>query len=154
MPNSRLFAPVSPCSAPKSVPNTISSKCGRLGGRPEVELRFLDRVASSEVVYGYPLIGGRVGDQRREPGAGGIVPPAGAAWLRCRTHYTTNLMAITPKSSWPWVRTPLHSIFDRPGTKFVVAQYDRVLDGLSDRYPKWLSTRALRAPSCSRLRLP
>ena len=28
----------------------------------------------------------------------------GAAWQRCRTHYTTNLMAVTPKSSWPWVR--------------------------------------------------
>ena len=27
----------------------------------------------------------------------------GATWQRCRTHYTTNLMAITPKTSWPWV---------------------------------------------------
>jgi putative transposase len=26
----------------------------------------------------------------------------GAAWQRCRTHYATNLMSITPKSSWPW----------------------------------------------------
>ena len=25
----------------------------------------------------------------------------GAAWQRCRTHYPTNLMAVTPKSSWP-----------------------------------------------------
>jgi hypothetical protein len=38
----------------------------------------------------------------------------GAAWQRCRTHYTTNLMSVTPKSSWPWVRTLLHSIFDQP----------------------------------------
>jgi putative transposase len=30
---------------------------------------------------------------------------AGAAWQRYRMHYTTNLMAVTPKSSWPWVRT-------------------------------------------------
>ena len=29
----------------------------------------------------------------------------GASWQRCRTHYATNLMAITPKSSWPWVKT-------------------------------------------------
>jgi putative transposase len=29
----------------------------------------------------------------------------GTSWQRCRTHYATNLMAITPKSSWPWVRT-------------------------------------------------
>ena len=38
----------------------------------------------------------------------------GAAWQRCRTHYTTNLMAVTPKASWPWVRTLLHSVFDQP----------------------------------------
>jgi putative transposase len=30
----------------------------------------------------------------------------GAAWQRCRTHYTTNLMAVTPKSSWPWGTHP------------------------------------------------
>jgi transposase-like protein len=29
--------------------------------------------------------------------------PQGAAWQRCRTHHTINLMAITPKSSWPCV---------------------------------------------------
>lgn len=28
----------------------------------------------------------------------------GASWQRCRTHYTTNLMAVTPKASWPWSR--------------------------------------------------
>jgi putative transposase len=38
----------------------------------------------------------------------------GASWQRCRTHYTTNLMAITPKAWWPWVRTLLHSVFDQP----------------------------------------
>ena len=31
----------------------------------------------------------------------------------CRTHYATNLMAITPKSPWPWARTLLHSVFDQ-----------------------------------------
>ena len=60
----------------------------------------------------------------------------GAAWQRCRTHYTTNLMAVTPKSSWPWVRTLLHSIFDQPDAESVVAQYDRVLDALADKLPK------------------
>ncbi|BCQ10171.1 IS256 family transposase [Mycobacterium heckeshornense] len=61
---------------------------------------------------------------------------AGAAWQRCRTHYAVNLMSITPKSSWPWVRTLLHSIFDQPDAESVVAQYDRVLDALSDKLPK------------------
>jgi putative transposase len=60
----------------------------------------------------------------------------GAAWQRCRTHYTTNLRSVTPKSSWPWVRTPLHSIFDQPDVESVVAQYDRVLDALTDKLPK------------------
>ena len=60
----------------------------------------------------------------------------GAAWQRCRTHYAANLMAATPKSSWPWVRTLLHSIYDQPDAESVVAQYDRVLDALSDKLPK------------------
>jgi putative transposase len=45
-------------------------------------------------------------------------------------------MSITPKSSWPWVRTLLHSIFDQPDAESVVAQYDRVLDALADKLPK------------------
>ncbi len=60
----------------------------------------------------------------------------GAAWQRCRTHYAANLMAVTPKASWPWVRTLLHSIFDQPDPESVVAQYDRVLDALADKLPK------------------
>lgn len=65
---------------------------------------------------------------------GATVP--GAAWQRCRTHYAANLMAATPKTSWPWVRTLLHSIYDQPDAESVVAQYDRVLDALSDKLPK------------------
>jgi putative transposase len=60
----------------------------------------------------------------------------GATWQRCRTHYATNLMAITPKSSWPWVRTLLHSVFDQPDAESVAAQYDRIIDALSDKLPK------------------
>ena len=60
----------------------------------------------------------------------------GATWQRCRTHYTTNLMAITPKASWPWVRTLLHSVFDQPDTESVAAQYDRIIEALSDKLPK------------------
>lgn len=60
----------------------------------------------------------------------------GASWQRCRTHYATNLMAITPKSSWPWVRTLLHSVYDQPDADSVAAQYDRIIDALSDKLPK------------------
>jgi putative transposase len=60
----------------------------------------------------------------------------GASWQRCRTHYATNLMAITPKSSWPWVKTLLHSVFDQPDAESVAAQYDRIIDALTDKLPK------------------
>src|SRR4051795_3012583 len=43
----------------------------------------------------------------------GVTLP-GAAWQRCRTHYSANLMAVTPKASWPWVRALLHSVYDQP----------------------------------------
>jgi len=29
----------------------------------------------------------------------------GASWQRCRTHYAANLMSVTPKASWPRVRS-------------------------------------------------
>jgi putative transposase len=60
----------------------------------------------------------------------------GASWQRCRTHYTTNLMAVTPKSSWPWVRTLVHSVFDQPDADSVAAQYDRIIDALIGKMPK------------------
>src|SRR3954464_5354867 len=52
----------------------------------------------------------------------------GAGWQRCRTHYAANLMAACPKSSWPWVRALLHSVYDQPDAASVHAQFDRVLD--------------------------
>jgi putative transposase len=60
----------------------------------------------------------------------------GGAWQRCRTHYAANLMAACPKSSWPWVRALLHSVYDQPDTASVHAQFDRVLDALADKLPK------------------
>jgi len=59
----------------------------------------------------------------------------GAAWQRCRTHYAANLMSATPKSSWPWVKTMLHSVYDQPDSASVHAQYDRVLDALTGKHP-------------------
>ena len=59
----------------------------------------------------------------------------GASWQRCRTHYAVNLIAITPKSSWPWVRTMLHSVYDQVDAKAVAAQFDRVIDTLAEKLP-------------------
>ncbi|MEV3966465.1 IS256 family transposase [Nocardia sp. NPDC050193] len=60
----------------------------------------------------------------------------GASWQRCRTHYTVNLMSTCPKTSWPWVRTLLHSVFDQADSDSVEAQYDRMLDALAEKLPK------------------
>jgi putative transposase len=59
----------------------------------------------------------------------------GASWQRCRTHYAANLMSTCPKTSWPWVKTLLHSVYDQPDAKSVAAQYDRVLDALTLKLP-------------------
>ena len=60
---------------------------------------------------------------------------AGAAWQRCRTHYAANLMSATPKNSWGWVKALLHSIYDQPDAEAVHAQFDRVVDALSEKLP-------------------
>ncbi|HET7743081.1 MAG TPA: IS256 family transposase [Mycobacterium sp.] len=60
----------------------------------------------------------------------------GAAWQRCRTHYAANLMALTPKSSWGWVKALLHSIYDQPDAEAVHAQFDRVVDALAEKLPR------------------
>ncbi len=65
----------------------------------------------------------------------GATLPA-AAWQRCRTHYAANLMSITPKSQWGWVKALLHSVYDQPDAAAVHAQFDRVLDGLHDKLPQ------------------
>ena len=59
----------------------------------------------------------------------------GTAWQRCRTHYAANLMSVCPKASWGWVKALLHSVYDQPDADAVHAQYDRVLDALTDKLP-------------------
>jgi len=60
----------------------------------------------------------------------------GAAWQRCRTHYAANLMSVTPKASWPWVKTLLHSVYDQPDTASVHAQFDRVVAAVAEKLPR------------------
>jgi len=59
----------------------------------------------------------------------------GAAWQRCRTHYAANLMSVTPKAQWGWVKALLHSVFDQPDADAAHAQFDRVVDALTDKLP-------------------
>jgi putative transposase len=65
---------------------------------------------------------------------GAAVP--GAAWQRCRTHYAANLMAVTPKNAWTWVRALLHSVYEQPDAESVHAQFDHVLAALTGKLPR------------------
>ena len=65
---------------------------------------------------------------------GATIP--GASWQACRTHYAANLMSSTPKASWPWVKTMLHSVYDQPDAASVHAQYDRLVDAVTIMLPK------------------
>jgi putative transposase len=45
-------------------------------------------------------------------------------------------MSATPKASWPWVKTLLHSVYDQPDAGSVHAQYDRLIDAITGKLPK------------------
>jgi putative transposase len=60
----------------------------------------------------------------------------GASWQRCRTHYSANLMSVTPKSMWPAVKAMLHSVYDQPDRPSVHAQFDRLLDYVDGKLPE------------------
>jgi len=60
----------------------------------------------------------------------------GASWQRCRTHYAANLMSVTPKSAWPAVKTMLHSVYDQPEADLVDAQFNKLLDAVTDKLPE------------------
>jgi transposase-like protein len=42
-------------------------------------------------------------------------------------------MSATPKSAWGWVKALLHSVYDQPDAGSVHAQFDRVLDTLTEK---------------------
>jgi putative transposase len=45
-------------------------------------------------------------------------------------------MSVTPNTSWPWVKTLLHSVSDQPDAASVHAQYDRLVDTVQDKLPQ------------------
>ncbi|HSL66870.1 MAG TPA: IS256 family transposase [Actinomycetota bacterium] len=59
----------------------------------------------------------------------------GASWQRCRTHFLRNLLAKVPKSAGPFVATLVRSIFAQPDRDAVLAQSDRVVEQLAERFP-------------------
>jgi transposase-like protein len=71
---------------------------------------------------------------------------AGAGWQRCRTHYLRNLLTRVPKSAQPLVATLVRSIFAQPDAAQVIAQHERVVDQLAERFPAAASHLAEAAP--------
>jgi putative transposase len=73
----------------------------------------------------------------------------GAAWQRRRTHYAANFDGGLPKEQLAVGRALPHSVYDQPAAA-VHAQFDRLLDALADKLPRWPSTSSKRGPTCSR----
>jgi putative transposase len=59
----------------------------------------------------------------------------GAAWQRCRVHFTRNAQDVVPRSARSMVATVIRSIFEQPDEASARAQLRRVVDGLEARFP-------------------
>ena len=59
----------------------------------------------------------------------------GAAWQRCRVHFTRNAQDRVPRSARSMVATVIRSVFEQPDEASARAQLRRVVDGLQPRFP-------------------
>jgi len=59
----------------------------------------------------------------------------GAAWQRCRAHYSRNLATRVPRSAQPWVSTLVRTIFEQPDAASVRAQHAQVVTALEAKFP-------------------
>ncbi len=60
----------------------------------------------------------------------------GAAWQRCRVHFTRNAQDLVPRSARGMVATIIRSIFEQPDEATAREQLRRAVDGLEVRFPK------------------
>ncbi|MBM4408600.1 MAG: IS256 family transposase [Chloroflexi bacterium] len=60
----------------------------------------------------------------------------GAAWQRCRVHFTRNAQDLVPRSARGMVATIIRSIFEQPDEASAREQLRRTVDGLGARFPK------------------
>lgn len=44
-------------------------------------------------------------------------------------------MAVIPKAMWPAVKATLHSVYDQPDAPAVHAQFDRLMDYVTEKLP-------------------
>ena len=59
----------------------------------------------------------------------------GAAWQRCRVHFTRNAQALVPRGAAGMVTSAIRSIFEQLDESSASGQLRRVADGLSARFP-------------------
>jgi transposase-like protein len=59
----------------------------------------------------------------------------GAAWQRCRVHFTRNAQDLVPRTAKSMVASVIRSIFEQPDEASARAQLRRVADGLRERFP-------------------
>ena len=59
----------------------------------------------------------------------------GAAWQRCRVHFTRNAQDLVPRSARGMVATAVRSVFEQPDEASAREQLRRVADGLEARFP-------------------
>jgi transposase-like protein len=59
----------------------------------------------------------------------------GAAWQRCRVHFTRNAQDLVPRSARSMVAAVIRSVFEQPDEASARAQLRRVVDGLRSRFP-------------------
>lgn len=59
----------------------------------------------------------------------------GAAWQRCRVHFTRNAQDLVPRSARSMVATVIRLIFEQPDEASARAELRRVVDGLRPRFP-------------------
>jgi transposase-like protein len=59
----------------------------------------------------------------------------GAAWQRCRVHFTRNAQDLVPRSARSMVASAIRSVFEQPDEASARQQLGRVVDGLRPRFP-------------------
>jgi len=59
----------------------------------------------------------------------------GAAWQRCRVHFTRNAQALVPRTAAGMVASAIRSIFEQPDEHAASEQLRRVADSLAGRFP-------------------
>jgi putative transposase len=58
----------------------------------------------------------------------------GAAWQRCRVHFTRNAQDLVPRSARSMVASAIRLVFEQPDERSARSQVDAVLEGLRPRF--------------------